>query len=188
MIETLEQIVYDRGFVFTEILKNEPIKRPEGNISLAILLQPSFKRDCKLYIIKNDHSYFLLGQLKVKLSGEEQIQQARKVIAYHKDPNRKPTADILDVNDPSFNIEWHFSINESFYNTIFETLSKIHIPIKASESGLDGTNREIYINHACPIHIVWWESQEHHWNKLTDFTDGLLSFSLTKFNKAYLRK
>lgn len=190
MTETyyLEEIISDRDFDFTETFNREPTQRPNGNIVLVILLQPSFGRPYKVYIIKNNNSYFLVAQLKVTLYGDHRIQQSKKVIEHYKDSLRKPVNHTLDLNNPFYNIEWHFEITESFYDTIFESLSKIRIPLKPSSMGMDSTSREIFINTACKIHIEWCEHKDHHWNELTNFTDDLFSFALTKFNTAYMRK
>lgn len=183
----LQQIIYDRDFDFTDVFNRSPTKRPEGNIMLVILIQPSFRRSCKLCIIKNDNSYFIIGQLKVKVTGKEQIQHSQKIIAYHKDHNRKAIPDIFDIDCPSYNVEWHFEISELFYNSIFEAIAKIFIPLKSSESGLDGITRVIYVNQTLPLNIEWWKYKDTQWDELTNFTDDLFTFALTKFDTAYFR-
>lgn len=185
MIVTLEKIIFDRDFDFTETFKRKPVQRPNGNIALVLLLQPSFGRPYKVYIIRNNNKYFIVAQLKVLLTGDHRIQHSKKVIEFYKESLRKPVHHILDMNNPWYNVEWYFEITESFYDTIFESLSKIRIPLKPSSMGMDSTSREIFINTACTIHIEWCEYKD--WNELTKFADDLFDFALTKFNTAYMR-
>lgn len=182
------QAVYDKYYDFTEVLQRDPIPRPHGNILLVISLEPSFHRKVRLFFIENKSRYYCVGQLIANSFKGQNIQLLDLIKKYLTDSKVRTYPHILQIDDPFFNIEWHFEITKVFYNSMIEKLSNIHIPIKISDGGLDGTTRAIYLNGAYPIYIEWWTYEEQRWKELTLWTDEILSFGLTGINQAYRRK
>jgi len=184
--DLISDILLTTKFCWDFVVNNKPTKRPSGDI---ILMVSQDLRKCissRVFIIKSKDEFHILGQVQIDRHEDDYLIDYEKLIEYQQTCNRNGVLKSIDLNNPYYNVEWHFEIPRSFWFSLMDNLRAIMIPVLPTGLVYSGDiTRTIWIKKELDYLTFKWVGEDERYDKVTNIMNDLLNHALKKINSAY---
>ena len=186
--DLVSEILFNKEFDWKFLIDNPVYDRTRSkeDVLLSSVLYNKNSPESKISIVNGPENYYGIAQIHLSKLGRLWLVDYDKLLDYSKKYHTDRLTAITDINNPFFNVEWCFKIEDDLWKTINEDLIKIEMPARLV--GPQDYRKTLWVKHSSNHLLFDWHSADPRLFELENFMYSLLNIALEKISKAYIRQ
>ncbi|MBO9699947.1 MAG: hypothetical protein J7604_07035 [Sporocytophaga sp.] len=173
---------FDWGFAFI----NSNTKRPSGEVLFMVSQDLRKHTSSRAFILKSREAFHILGQVQIDRNDGNYLIDFENLIEYQQTCNRNGILRSIDIDNPFYNVEWHFTIQRSLWFSIMNELKTMTIPVLPTGLVYSGeVSRTMWVKKELDYLTFKWTGDDEKFEKVTDIMNNILNIALKNINTAY---